>query len=209
MFRIAVITAAVCALCVGCSTVGKIQMRVDDMTGSKVITLDLEHTSKEKMPGLLSPRYDCLTKYAREIKPTNSEVIRVTLVTRTCVECDDITDNAIVKANDEKFEIKLVDRVVEVKTEISSTTETTHQARADGFVDYSKPGNSKTTTSSQSWKEMRGKIAITPEMKKSLLAANTITYRIYSGTNPITFDLKPEDVVKVKKLLLTDGSDIK
>jgi hypothetical protein len=59
------------------------------------------------------------------------------------------------------------------------------------------------------WKELRGKIIITYDMKRSLLTANRITYRIYSGTNPITFEIEPEDVLKIKKLFLTDGSDIR
>jgi len=205
MVKKMIVIGIVAMLGSACSSIGKIQMRTDDMTGAKVFTLDLEHTSKERMPGLLAPRYDCIAKYVRDINPKKGEITEVTLVTKACSTCDDLTDNAVLKINDKTYEIKFGEKNTEVKSQTDTTKH--YHKRSDGYVDYSRPTGS--TSETQTWKELRGKIVITPELKKAMIESSAITYRVYSGTNPVTYVLESDDISKVKKFLLTDGSDLK
>ncbi len=183
--KISILTAALMAfLFLGCSY-GKIVVKNDDFKNAKVVNMKLKHKSKETY-FLMSYRTD--VNYVREVtkegkKPIN---LNVTLF-GVPVNKGELEMKAILRVDAANFELPLGNVTGKIITKVSQD------------VDYSK--KSETSISTSSSKEYSAKIVTTPEISAAIENCNSFAFRLYLGTDPLTFIVKPDKLKKIKAMM--------
>ena len=104
-----------------------------------------------------------------------------------------LENKIIFKAGEKNIELAFADIVGEVQTRVSSSTSA-----------YS----GKTETSSRSHKVFSAKLIITNELEKALITEKKIGMRIYFGTEPSTYKIEGDDLLKIKNFLLSTPEKI-
>ncbi len=197
------IGAMVFVLLAGCGT-GKIRIVKDDLKGTTLITMDLDHSSDEFLYGS-----SAAARYAREVSPKGKGPVIVYLKLYTGEYAGDLEKKAIVKAGDFKQEIPLLDISGEIVTEISQKKTTTYKADSTGFVDYSKPVKSESDVNAESHKIINAKLPLTADIENAILKSPELIIRVYFGTNPSTFTINKAKLEKIKLFLVAKPEDAK
>jgi hypothetical protein len=198
--RKAVIPVLVSVLFFGCLSSGQIKVRKDDFTKKTVVTVDYYSlVSSEGRRGSFS--------FAREFD-AKSETAFFTVEVYMSSMAKDIGDKCFIKIDEQTFEFSLNDPKNIIVTNVQTTTTTTYAptTSSSGYVDYTK-GQKNSEVSTSKHKELGGKIILSDNIKKALLSGKNITFRLYSGTDPLTFEFSPEYYASLVKFYQTTGEE--
>lgn len=193
------------AFIIGCGPTGKIIVKKDDFKNTTIVSLQLEGESKEAMSdSIFAGKYRGVFRYVREIGKDKNIPTRILVAVKGSTKSEDMTTKAFLKIDSEMMDMAINDRSTEVKSVTTSNSQNVYGGnKSGGYVDYTKPTGSKTTVSTSTWKELKGTMALSAEMEKKLEQASSIIIRVYSGPDPVTFTVKPEDIIKIKNFLAT------
>lgn len=202
------VSLAILYFVIACSSFGKIEVRHDEFKNASIVTLKLEHTSEETFDLLGLASYKAEMEYVREVGSETESPLQIALLIRAAADAAPLAQQGFLKAGQTKYELALQGAGHQLKSQTTSKTRTTnyHSPDASGFVDFTKPTavDSKTQTSTQSWRELTAAISLTNDQKQGILNADSLLLRVYSGTNPITFRIVGDDLNKIQEMIRTD-----
>jgi hypothetical protein len=172
----------------GCFS-AQIKTRKDEFTGKTVSTVSYNSISSAESFGIGGNFY-----FVREYnKKGEASYFNVTVYAGS--DSKDIDTKCFVKVNDKTFELSIKDRKAVNVTELQTTT--TYNQQANGGYDFTK--GQKNTEVGNTYKELSGKVILPEDFKKSVLNATSVLFRVYLGSEPLTFTLSPEWVESLKQ----------
>ena len=197
----------------GCFNTGRIIVKKDEFRGTSQISLELKETAEERSNGLLSPRFDGHFRYVREVTKEAAEPTKVWLTITANVENEDLSDKGFINIDGQITEITLAGISSKNRSNTTSETTTYHGTNNSGNFDYSKSNNSgfvdytknSTKVTTNTWKELKGMIYLTPVIEEKLKSSSSITFRVYSGPDPVTFKCSETGCAKIREFLNTKG----
>ena len=195
----------------GCGPVGKVIVKRDDFKNTAIVSLQLEATAKEKMAdSIFASKYQGEFRFVREIGQNKTIPTKILITVKGHSGSEDITTKAFLKINGNMKEMTLGERSSEIKSETSSSSDNVYGGKnSGGYTDYTKPTGTKTTVTTTTWKELKGTMALNADLEEKLNGATSIILRVYSGPDPVTFAIEPDDINKIKKYLAARPEDAK
>ncbi|PJZ67270.1 hypothetical protein CH371_04260 [Leptospira wolffii] len=181
-----------------CSGLGEIKISHDSFRNAHIVTVKLGNRSQEKVAtsfqvaSFLLPTYNGTFEFSREIKTGKPNASEIQLSIIASNDNPLLTAKGAVRIGEKSFDLAV--------TDISGETVANMKAEAK---ENSITGKTSVSTSTQSYKVLRGKIVLNKEIEDLILRSNDFTLRLYSGNYPITFVIVGDDFLKLKEFLTT------
>ncbi len=187
--RILVVCVSLLALTMLSCSLGKIVVKDDDFTKSKTITMYLKPAISD-WSGIILMMWE--NEFYREVKNGKSKPTLVTLKLHGATLVEDIQKTAMLKVNDQVFNI------AGVKSDIDKKRQTDVEVSTDAT------GKSTGKASTREWKEFSLKMNLTPQMEKALASATAVTIRLNAGNKPVTIIYSKKEVESLKNFITMD-----
>jgi hypothetical protein len=171
---------------------GRIQYFNDDYKNQKTILLKDYFKFEEKR---VVPVTSIFCTFIREISDEKDFFYIETIIKRT-VSSNMISDEAFIKIDDEKFDLKITERTITNRNEIN---EHTNESKTGDSTKVTITTSTSLTYSS--YIEEKLKIELTEEQIEKIKFAKTLNLRFYSEPYPVTVLIKPVTINKLKQIL--------
>jgi hypothetical protein len=178
------------ALLLSCST---IKVEKDDFKNAVIVKMNMDHSSR--ISGFTRSVYCTGGKYEREIKEGKKNPTTVFFRIQASDNVDDLTKEAYVKVDSNIVKLELTD----IKTDI--------EKEYHGESKLSEHDKEKVETKVQvtTTKILSGTLVLTSEIEESILKATSMSYRLYSKTEPVELKVSESQLQKIKMFLSTTG----
>lgn len=197
----------VLALLVGCSSYGKVNVRDDEFTNSRFVTMTFSGTSKDGS-GFSKKSHFIESKLTNEIIKGKSNY-KIEFSVNLDDNDSDLGDKTFIKVDDTVFNMTLLNTKSSIETNTSTSTSNSYGYKPQnyGYTDYTKQNNSTTTTttttSTYSYKVATGELQLSNEILSAITNGKVVVIRLYSGTDPITLTLDEKNLFYIQNFYQT------
>ncbi len=169
------------ALLISCAT-GEISFKKDDFKGTTVAKMELNHYTGRSI---------LCAEYLREFKDSEALPANVNCKFRTNADATMLKSEAFLKIGDKISNVNFTNITGEIQNRIDKAK----------IADASEDDGFKEKTTIHSCKIFSCTLVLTPDIESQILKTDQVSLRVYFGSQDVTFIIKDDDLIKIKKFL--------